>query len=194
MKNLRIMMGCGAMLFVSACGGSETSGGPSFSTMSATGNQLLAQYGSAPATDVNDMPQAGSATYKGVAAYSSEFSDPADIAQYADTLSELELNANFATAEMTGRAYNFKNVDPTYTIDGQVNVNGTITGNTFDAAVSGTTQESVPGASATVTYDGSVQGEFVGSGAEAVRGDGFATASSPGFEDVPIWILWGAAR
>ena len=154
----------------------------------------MTEYGTAPATAVDDMPNTNSTMYRGIAAYSSEYSDPADIAQYAETLSQLELNANFATSSMTGRAYNFKSVDPNITIDGQIDVTGTISGNTFAADVDGTTKEAAYGQSGNVTYNGTVNGEFVGSNAQAVRGSGYAVGSEPGYQPFPVWIVWGAEK
>lgn len=179
---------------ISACGGSSTSGGPSFETLSTSGSALLEQYGNAAPTGVDNMPITGTATYRGVAAYSSDSSDPVYIAQYADTLSELELNANFGTSTISGRAYNFKTNVPGVSIDGQVNVNGTISGNTFDADLSGSTVESNEAITANLNYTGTAQGEFVGTDAQAVRGTGTATGDAGILGSYTVYMLWGAER
>jgi hypothetical protein len=195
MKLPGICVGLCLVASLSACGGSGTSGGPSFSSLSSTGQSILSQYGSAPATDVANMPTSGTATYSGVAAYSTDSGDPAYLALYAQTLSQLELNADFGTSTISGRAYNFKTIRPGASIDGQINVNGTISGNTFNADVSGSTRESVDAIqNYQVNYTGNVQGEFVGSGADAVRGTGSAIGDAGILGSATVYTLWGAQR
>lgn len=191
---MKIVLFLGSALFLSACGGSGTSGGPSFNTLSSSGNRLIDQYGTAAETDVANMPTSGSATYKGVAAYSSDYSDAASILEYAGTLSELELTADFANSSISGRSYNFKNLDATTTVEGQINVSGAITGNTFNATVSGNTEESYLNQSANVSYDGTASGEFVGTDAEAIRGTGSVTGDAGIYGTYPVWFVWGVER
>lgn len=180
---------------LSACGGSST-GVSSFEALSSRGQALLSQYGSAPVTDVANMPTTGTATYRGVAAYSSDYSSPVNIAQYATTVSDIELTANFANSTISGRADNFQQrVDPNISMSGQVDVvNGTISGNTFSAALSGTINESGYGLTVPVNYSGSVNGEFVGSGAEAVRGTGTAVGDAGVYGQQTVYTVWGAVR
>lgn len=191
---MRVALWLGTALSLSACGGSSTSNGSSFESLASTGNNLIATYGNAPITDVQNMPQTSTATYRGVVAYSLDYSDPSLILEYAETLSQLELNANFATSQVSGRAYNFENYDPNITVGGQVNVNGSISENEFTGDVSGTTTESGYGESVNVTYDRSVGGVFVGSGAEAIIGTGYAEGSTPGYGSFSVWMVFGANR
>jgi hypothetical protein len=195
MKIPTMCVSLGILASLSACGGSGTSGGPSFSSLSSTGQSILSQYGSAPTTDVANMPQSGTATYRGVAAYSGDSSDPAYLAAHAQTLSQLELNADFGTSSISGRAYNFKTIRPGASVNGQIDINGTITGNTINATLTGSTQESFESIQDyTVNYSGNVQGEFVGSGAEAIRGTGSAIGDAGILGSATIYTLWGAER
>lgn len=180
---------------LSACGGAST-GGSSFEALSSRGQALLSQYGTAPVTNVANMPTTDNATYRGVAAYSSDYSSPIDIAQYATTVSDVELTANFANSTITGHVDNFQQrVDPNISMSGRVDVvNGTISGNTFNAGLSGTVTESGYGLTIPVNYTGSVNGEFVGSGAESVRGTGTAVGDAGIYGQQTVYTLWGAVR
>ena len=171
-----------ACVTLTACGGSST-GVSSFDTIATKGQQLIADYGTEAVTDVGSMPVSGSATYNGAAAYSSQFSNAADISINATTVSDISLSANFAASTITGVADNFHTrVSPNISLDGQLNLVGTITGNTFSTNLNGTVTETISGMtgdaaalnglSLPVVYSGNTTGEFVGSNAGALRGVG----------------------
>lgn len=172
----------GSSSLLAACGGSST-GSNSFETIASEGRSLVAQYGAAEATDPANMPTTGTATYNGAAAYSSDYSSAVNIAQYAETVSDVTLTADFANSTVTGTADNFHTVaTPNVTLNGSLSLNGTITGNTFSTDLSGTVTETITGLTGAeaayngtqvpVTYTGSTNGEFVGSSAEAFRATG----------------------
>lgn len=191
---LTMFLATAAVVTLSACGGSSTGGGQSsFEQLSAEGTDLIARYGNAPTTALSAMPT-GTATYSGYAAYSTQFSSPADIVQFAETLSEVELTANFDTSALNGRAFNFRYVDPAYQVSGDLAIAGNITGNSFDASISGTLTESFEGASLPVNWNGNLSGEFVGSNADALRGTGTATGDAGLFGTFPASAVFGAER
>ena len=171
-----------ACVTLTACGGSST-GVSSFDTIKTKGQQLIADYGTAEVTNVGSMPVSGLATYNGAAAYSREYSDIVDISEYATTVSDISLSANFATSKITGVADNFHTrVSQNISLDGNLSLDGTITGNTFSTNLNGTVTETLSGytgdeavlngISLPVVYSGNTTGEFVGSNAGALRGVG----------------------
>ena len=184
---------------LSACGGSSTSSSgsltnASFETLAQSGRSLIAEYGSASPTDVANMPTSGAATYRGVAAYSASFSNPVDIVAYAETVSALEVTADFASSTVSGQATNFQYFDPSVDLNGQINLNGTITGNRFNASLSGSITESAGGITATGNYTGSASGDFVGASAEGLRGTGVATGDYGLFGTESVYTVFGAER
>lgn len=185
-----LYFGCTALL--SACGGGITSGGPSFDALGLSGQNFIDQYASVAVTDMENMPNSGTATYKGVAAYSSDYSDPDSIIAHAGSLSELELIADFTKSSISGRVYNFKNIDATANVEGQLEVNGLISGNNFTATVNGTTTETYLGDSAVVSYDGSASGNFIGTDSGAIRGTGSVVANAGAKGSGLVWFVWGA--
>jgi hypothetical protein len=183
-----------AVLALAACGGSSTGGsGSSFQQLSTSGINLISQYGNAQATAPASMP-VGTATYRGVAAYSTLYSNPVDIVQFAETLSEVELVANFDTSGLSGRAFNFRYIDPAITVSGELQVTGSISSNTFNANINGTLVESYQGASLPVNWNGSVTGDFVGNNADAIVGTGSAIGDAGIFGSVTANTVFGAAR
>lgn len=201
LKKMHVLLGSCGVIVLSACGGASTSGGSpdgppgegigttSFESLSADAKNLMQKYESAPLSSVAAMPLSGSATYRGVAAYSLDSSDPNSVVQNADALSQIELSANFALSQIEGRAYDFKSFDPNITVEGQIDLEGSISGNAFSAVANGTTSESGYGESFDITYNGSVQGTFVGDSAQALVGAGALTGSAPGLGDFPVWML-----
>lgn len=179
-------MGCSFLL--TACGGSST-GSSSFETIVSEGRAILDQYGAAAATDPANMPTTGTATYNGAAAYSSDYSSAADIVQYAETVSDVTLTADFANSTVTGTADNFHTVStPNVTLSGSLSLNGTISGNSFSTDLNGTVTETLTGLTGAqaayngtqvpFTYTGSTSGVFVGSAAEAFLAVGTGTGTA----------------
>ena len=178
----------GCSFFLTACGGSST-GSNSFETLASEGRSLIAQYGTAPTTDIANIPTTGTATYEGVAAYSTQYSSPVDISQYATTVSDVTLTADFANSTVTGTADNFHTVStPNVTLNGSLALSGNITGNTFSTNLNGTVTETITGLTGAqaslngtqlpVSYTGSTSGVFVGSSAEAFRATGTGTGTA----------------
>ena len=97
---LNRLMALTPLLVLAACGGGST-GGSSFEQLSTKGLNLVSEYGSAPVTQVSSMPT-GTATYRGVAAFSSETSNPNQIIQTARTVSEIEITADFSDSTLSG--------------------------------------------------------------------------------------------
>jgi hypothetical protein len=174
-----------ATSLLSGCGGSSTGGGggstggggTSYEQLATTGANFIAQYGDSSLTAPASMPT-GTATYRGVAALSTDYSEPEDIIQNAGTLSELELIANFGTSALNGRLYNFQEDDPEYSLSGELQVSGTIVSNGFTATINGTLTESFLGDTSSVDVTGDMAGVFVGSSANALLGLGTVTACS----------------
>ena len=177
---LNKLMALTPLLALAACGGGST-GGSSFEQLSTKGLNLVSEYGSAPVTQVSSMPT-GTATYRGVAAFSSETSNPNQIIQTARTVSEIEITADFSASTLSGRAYNFKVSEPTLpdiTMSGEVAItNGVISQNQLTADISGTLVERASNIILPVTYNGTVTGNFVGDNAEAAIGTGSAVGSA----------------
>jgi hypothetical protein len=194
MKLAHIILLGSSVTLLTACGGGGGSGA-SFESISSKGLSLLATYGTAPVTDVANMPSSGTANYTGTAAYSTVYSTAAGIAQNATSVSDVSLVADFANSTMSGSSQNFKSYDPNISMSGRINVNGNITGNEFSAAVNGTVTESGYGLTIPVNYSGAVGGVFVGTNADAVRGLGSATGDLGIYgSDVNVNVLWGAER
>jgi hypothetical protein len=188
-SNLKIVVTlAGCSCFLTACGGSST-GSSSFEAIASEGRSLIAQYGAAPTTDIANMPTTGTATYNGAAAYSTQYSSAVDISQYATTVSDVTLTADFANSTVTGTADNFHTVStPNVTLDGSLSLNGNIIGDTFATNLNGTVTETITGLTGAqaslngiqipVSYTGSTNGEFVGSSAEAFRATGTGTGTA----------------
>ena len=168
------------VMALAACGGGST-GGSSFEQISTKGLNLVAEYGNTPVTQVSSMPT-GTATYRGVAAFSSETSNPNQIIQTAQTVSEIEIVADFSNSTLSGRAYNFKVSEPTLqdiTMSGEVAItNGVISQNQLTADISGTLTERAENRTLPVSYSGTVTGNFVGENAAAAIGTGSAVGSA----------------
>lgn len=203
--NINILLATTAVWALAACGGSSTGGsGSSFEQLSTRGLDLISQYDNASATAPSSMPT-GSATYRGVAAYSSSTSDPNQIIQTARTVSEIELAADFDSSTINGRAHNFKVSDPALpgiTMGGEIQIsNGEINGNQLTANASGTLTERFQNVAIPVSYGGTLTGSFVGDSAEAIVGSGTAVGTAdmrpfggPENFSQTVNIIWGAER
>ena len=150
-------------------GGNSDSGGSNFENLGVQGANLIADYGSAPATSVSSLPT-GSHTYTGVAGFNFGNVSLDYIAANAEALGTVTLEANFQNDSISGTLTNF--VDYTNTRGaGQVDLrNGVISGNEFTADITGTaTYNGTP-----LVIQGGLDGAFVGNNADAIiaRADG----------------------
>lgn len=170
-----------AIASLSACGGSSTSSSgsipASFEQLSSAsaeqlrerGEALLAQYDTVDDTTIEQMnAQTGTATYAGVTAFGET---PDFTLDEVVATSAISLTADFGADSISGQMTNFyeeNDVGDFVSIEGSLDVTGgTITGNTFTAAVSG----DLATLEGEQSVSGTLDGGFIGSGAEAVEGD-----------------------
>lgn len=178
------------MTTLTACGGSGSNA--SFATLSENqmvdlGNRLISDYGTEPATST--MPT-GSATFMGVGAASLSGSTPSNILATATSIYQVEANVNFSSGTLSGSAYNFKSTVPGITFSGVVPFTGNVSGSGFTGSYDGTLDQQ----GMTVSYRGTVSGDFVGDNADAMIGVGTGVQSAPGFTSQTVYSYWGAER
>ena len=171
---------------ISAC--SSSSGGKqSFDEIATKGQNIIEKYEDADVTPVSAMPTSGTATYNGVAAFS-DVPDAAYIAENAEAIAALRLEANFEDSTIGGEMDNFVDYDNDRA-QGSVQItNGTISGNTFGADLDG--DLTVDGDTATVS--GNMEGAFVGADASAVAGALQADLSDSGGLGMTLYGVFGA--
>lgn len=168
----------GAMALIAtlaACGGS--SGGSDnpvaeYGSDSARASRLVAQTANMTQTAAAAMPTTGRAEYDGVVGMAFGGA-PGSLAR-AQMLGEVDLNADFARGTISGEMDDFTTADGRE-LSGSLRVNGgRISGSDFKANVNGrlTGAGKVPG-----NVSGRVDGDFLGAGANAIRGTGTATSS-----------------
>lgn len=151
-----------AITFLSACGGGGGGGG-SWNALANQAVRLDQEWLNTEYTEDAQMPQSGTATYRGVAEYGD-----------GEVLSSAEMRANFADATISGRLHNFQSIDRT-PISGQVAIrDGEITGADYRASLAG--ELTSVGERAAITGD--VYGSFSGPRAEIVDGDIFMTVET----------------
>ena len=191
MKKSAFCFGTIAAMALTACGGgSSSSSNNSVDDLSESGIELIERLALLPETDTLDMPVSGTARYDGYAAYSSSTSDPVRIVSDPDTLSEVQLTANFGSSTISGSATNFQSYEGV-DIDGALAItNGTIVDATLTADIGGTLTED----GVNVSYDGEIQGGFLGEDAEAIAGTGYADASVLGTFVGTGYAVFGAER
>lgn len=174
------------MAALSACGssGGNSHNSASFNDMARQGNALIAKYQDAEPTRAADMPTDLRATYRGVAAYS-DVPDIEYIAENAEIMSDVALNADFRTGAVDGELSNFRFYDNDR-ISGSVAIrNGAISGNMIGADLAG--DLTYGGGTERVTGD--LAGMFVGPQAEAVAGAMAGQIGNEGF-----YGMFGAER
>lgn len=161
-------------------------------SLTSDGYDLIARFQTESATSAATMPSTGSATFEGVAAYSSTGGTVQDVIDNASSVSEVTMNANFGTSRISGTANNFRptqltNVDQ---LSGQLNLEGVITGTEFSGTVQGRiTEDGTP-----VDYGGSIDGSFLGDGALGLVGAGSATAAVNGVYVGTAYGVWLAEQ
>ena len=163
-------------------GGTASNFGSDFSGLKSAAEAMWANYGPAVATPLTQVPTAGSATYSGVASVSSTSISSPQIIATARRVGRVDLVVNFGSNSFAGRAYAFQSVDPGTTTSGEVTLAGSVYAGDFLGALSGKLTDTSASLSETVTMSGTVTGELLGSGAEAVRllGTGPSTGSVTG--------------
>lgn len=172
---------------LSACGGGNDDNGNSrrgFTEQRSDGLALINTLGNTAITSSADMPVTGTATYNGTAGFAVDatsrgLTQQNLTAEDLDTLADLELNADFANSSVSGKIDNFNDFQ-LGKLDGSASIdNGTITGSTISADVSGSVR--VEGSDEMLA--GTLDGAFVGAGADGVAGtvEGDLTTSDSDF-------------
>lgn len=163
-----------------ACTGSggDSSGG--YEQQARSARELAQRVGALEQTPVERMPTTGSASYRGHAAvWADDATDPSAIA-------DLNLQANFADATLTGRLDNWQSREDG-ALRGTVNLrDGYIHQNELGADLVGTVR--IEGQDTAV--DGTMWGTFAGADAQAAAGE---LAVIVGGEDY-VTGIWGAER
>jgi hypothetical protein len=159
MRNFSAIALASTTLLLAACVGGG-SGGASFDSMATRGQNLINAVDGEQATPVGSMPTTGTATYAGVAAFAPTEYDQVEI------LSEASLKANFGSSSISGNLSNFRDYENNR-FPGSVAIqSGVISGNQFDADLSGSL--TVDGAPTIVK--GTLNGGFVGANANLAAG------------------------
>ena len=182
-----------AAVSLTACGSSEAS----LEDLQESADALYERIDLMEATLLSDMPTTGSARYEGVGAYSGTTADPDSIMANPSSYSNVDVNVNFASGQVTGSAYNFKSAADDATIDGEITINGNVSGNTIVGTFSGSLQESIDtgdvSVSANVAYNGMVEGAFAGDNADAIAAQLIGVGTVSG-EAIPVYGIFGAEK
>lgn len=153
----------GANLLLAACGGGGSGGGggdPDYEAMRVRSVALNDRIVNATATPADSMPTAGTATYSGLAGFSTTNGGPSEI------MSEASLTANFDNSSISGGLANFRHYQ-NGAMPGSVSFqNGTIDKNKFEADLGGSL--TVQNAAAPVA--GQMTGVFGGGNADLASG------------------------
>ena len=151
------------LALLAACGGGGTSA--NFATKGVQAANLVADYGSAPLTNIANMPS-GTYNYTGVGGFVFGNRTNEYIATQALALGDVKLQANFTTNRISGSLTNFVDYN-NIPGAGQVNLrNGVINGNVFSADATGSvTANGIP-----LVVQADLVGGFYGNSANAVLG------------------------
>lgn len=173
MKPLLSICTIATLTALAACGGGDGGDNPTaeYATDSARASQLIAQTGAQTRTAAEAMPVTGIAEYDGVVGMAFG-GQPASI-ESAEMIGEIDLRANFSTGTMTGELDDF-NTSAGRELNGELRLSsGQISGAGFSADIDGrlTGTSAAPG-----TVSGSIEGDFLGTGADALRGTGTGTS------------------
>lgn len=169
---------------LAACSSSGGAGSASFDELARQGNALASRLENADPTPVANMPSSGSATYRGIAAYS-DTPNAEFILENGEIVSQVELNADFSSGAVDGKLTNFRWYDNDR-IAGSVDIrNGSIEGNELYADLSG----SLTYGDGAEDVRGDLAGIFAGQDAGAVVG---AMEGRIGSED--FYAIFGAER
>jgi hypothetical protein len=188
MLNKTVLSSMAIVSLLSACSGGSGSS-QSFDQLATKGQNIIEKYQDADLTPEAAMPTSGTATYNGVAAFS-DVPDAEYIAENAEAVAALRLEANFGNNTISGKMDNFVDYD-NERADGSVQItNGSISGNTFNANLNGSL--TVDGDTASVTGD--MAGGFVGANANAVAGVLQADLSAGGQTGATLYGIFGAER
>lgn len=170
---------------VASTSGSVEGSAPNFEQMASDGRAMLQNLENTDETPVAAMPTTGTATYNGVAAFG-DSADPEYLAENADILGRLQMEANFASETISGQIDNIRHInDPEQPAAGSVQIsNGTIDNNAFTADMSG--HLIVENEEIVVT--GEMAGDFLGDDAEVLAGEMEAQLAENGF----VETIYGA--
>jgi len=172
---------------MSACS-SSSGGNQSFDQLATKGQNIIEEYGNADVTPESAMPTAGTATYNGVAAFSDVPSE-SYIAENAEAVAALRLEANFGDSTIGGKMDNFVDYNNVHAPGSVQITNGTISGNTFNANLDG--DITIEGEA--VSVSGDMGGGFLGADANAVAGAIRADLSS-GLGTATLYGIFGAEK
>ncbi|MTH79790.1 hypothetical protein [Paracoccus aestuariivivens] len=156
---------------LAACGGSgggdNDNPAAEYSSDSARAARLVAQTANMTQTAAASMPMTGRAEYDGVVGMA--FGGTPGSLAASQMLGEVDLNADFGRGTISGEMDDFTTSDGRE-LNGELRVTGgRITGSDFGANINGrlTGPGNVPG-----NVSGQVDGDFLGAGANAIRGTG----------------------
>jgi hypothetical protein len=175
MRAIKLCVALAGGIGLTACGGGGgddevvlTPSPESFATLRSDFDSLLSTYDAATVTPLANVPNAGSATYSGSAVYSNVDTDPNAIIANPTSASAVEITADFGAGEVGGRLHDFRSVDPTVIIGGDLAlVNGVIQNNTVAADILGSL--TIDGIERDHT-GGRLLGSFLGQNADALGG------------------------
>jgi hypothetical protein len=138
-------------------------------------NDLNFDLAEVSTTPADQMPITGAAVYEGVVGFSNTTPASGNISEY-DMMSDLTLQADFATGGVTGTMDNF-NTRGDVDMDGSLTLTeGTITGTSFTANAIGSFTE---GTTAEI-WDLDVRADFMGASGTAIEGTANGTISNGG--------------
>ena len=174
------LTGCGS-LFGDDSGGGSGGGGTldaSYDAQVIQSLDLFRTYNGVGQTPVDQMPEAGFATYSGVVGFSHDTA-PTSVADY-DIMSDVTLRAEFGTngtdGTMTGTMENFNTVDDVE-MNGMLTLTeGQITGSTLTANAIGSFSDGTDAA----IWDLEVTANFVGAGGASIIGTANGTITNGG--------------
>lgn len=161
----RILLLC--LPALTACSGSGGSG-EEINALLAEGNALFAIYGElAPTPEHDPALQTGTAAYQGIAGFAWEEGHTArTVFAAADSVSRVQLTANFDESTLRGRFYDFQPIEGNDAfLSGRVTLEAGIVGHAIEGILQG---EMIDVARRRYEMGGLITGHFVGAGANAM--------------------------
>jgi hypothetical protein len=145
---------------------------------------LISRFEGDPTTQAAELPVSGAALYQGNALFTDATRATFDeIRANPAAASSLTLTADFGTAEINGRLYDFEAANPNVDIDGELAMSADLGSNTFIGRVDGVLVENG------IVRDysgGDVLGAFIGPNYEGVEG---RLDHAPGTQPYTGWFV-----